>query len=240
MAFGNRQSSGLPLEGGTLTGTLTTAAVTLGGTLNCNSNSITNGGDISAAHANGYMLENAAASDTNPTIIPARSTPTTGMGGLSRYALVSGGTAIAVADSTQQIMTTELLVGGSASAGLNTARALVKGVSGTTTLSGATHTYANLIPAGSLILGTTFRILTTVTGCTSFTIGDGADADRFGNILTLTAGTTGTSSDWTITSPPFYAAATNVVLTAVGGGASFSAGQLRFVVYYLSTSAPGA
>lgn len=60
--------------------------------LNLNSKNLTNGGDITAAHANGYMLENAASSNTNPTIIPDRAAATSGFGhSSSRLQFILGG-----------------------------------------------------------------------------------------------------------------------------------------------------
>lgn len=107
------------------------------------------------------------------------------------------------------------------------------------TLSAAgTHTFTSIIPAGATVVGVTTRVTTTITGCTSIQIGDGTDADRFGNAIALTSGTTTTNADWTITSTPIYAAATNIVITAVGGGASFTAGAMRVCVYYLAPTAP--
>ena len=113
----------------------------------------------------------------------------------------------------------------------------------TTTVSAvtaATLTATNLIPAGSLVLGVDTRVLTTFdnsSGLTTFSIGDGTDADRFGLNIARTAGTTTTNANITITSAPVYAAATSIVLTADAGTFNVAAGQIRITVHYISLTA---
>ncbi len=102
-------------------------------------------------------------------------------------------------------------------------------------LSGASGTATNLIPAGALVLGVTVRVTTLITsgdGSTSFTIGDGTDADAWGTGIVFTLGTTTTGSDFTISTAPFYPTATSVVLTATGG--TFSAGAARITAHIVT------
>ena len=98
--------------------------------------------------------------------------------------------------------------------------------------SGATCTAANLIPAGSLVLGVDTRVTTLITGATSYSIGDGTDADRWGAGIAVAAGTTSGIANFTIASPVYYAAATSIVLTAAGS--DFTAGVIRITVHYIS------
>jgi hypothetical protein len=98
-------------------------------------------------------------------------------------------------------------------------------------LSGATATATGIIPAGAVVLGVTTRVVTLVTGATSYAIGDGSDADRWGTGIAVAKDTVSGNADCTITSIPVYAAATNVVLTA--GGSNFTAGAIRVTVHYL-------
>ena len=98
-------------------------------------------------------------------------------------------------------------------------------------LSGATVTATNLIPAGSLVLGVTARVTTLITGATSFEIGDGVDADRWGTTIAVAANTTTDIANFTIASPVYYTAANNVVLTA--NGSNFTAGAVRLTVHYI-------
>lgn len=101
-----------------------------------------------------------------------------------------------------------------------------------------TCTATNLIPAGSTVLGVAIRVTTLFAGCTTFQVGDGTDADRWGNAIAVAAGTTTTGANFTAGGAISYPAATSVVLTAVGGGADFTAGVARIVVTYFSNEAP--
>jgi hypothetical protein len=106
-----------------------------------------------------------------------------------------------------------------------------------TGLSGATATASSLIPAGSLVLGVTARVTTTITGATTFDIGDGSDVYRWGAAIALPATTTSDPTGFT-DNTLFWsgASAGDVVLTA--NGSSFTAGAVRVVVHYMSLTAP--
>lgn len=99
------------------------------------------------------------------------------------------------------------------------------------TPSGATVTASNLIPANSIVLGITCRVTGTISGASSFSVGDGTDADRWGAGIAVAPGTTTNVSDFTIASPVYYGAANNVVLTAAGS--DFTGGQVRITVHYV-------
>lgn len=61
-----------------------------------NSKALTNGGDISAANANGYKLVNAAATTTVPTFLPNRADADSGSGGgAATQSLTANGTEVA-------------------------------------------------------------------------------------------------------------------------------------------------
>lgn len=251
MGFGNRLEF---VHNGT--------AFTQTGAINMGTNNITNCGNITADNADGFQLTNSAASDSVPTIVPRRSVSTYGIGGTattvsgiisgaekmqlstSQFRLLSGvalaprgginnDAATTVSFSADDIS----MVGSDADLGAATVKILSNAVS-SGALSGGTATLSSLIPAGAVVLGTCARVTTTITGCTSFQIGDGTDVDRFGNAIALTSGTTTTNANWTISTVPSYAAATDIVLTAVGGGASFTGGVVRMVIYYAATTAP--
>jgi hypothetical protein len=103
-------------------------------------------------------------------------------------------------------------------------------------MSGASVTWTAAIPAGALVLGVTARVVTLITGATTFNIGDGTDADRWGASIALAKGTVTTGANFTITSPVYYAAATNIVLTKNGN--NFTAGAVKLTVYYTLLNAP--
>lgn len=107
---------------------------------------------------------------------------------------------------------------------------------------GPTLTLANAIPAGSALLGVACLVQVTFgnsSGLTSFNIGDGTTANLFGNHIARTAGTTTGFANHlsTFTPAKLYVAATNVVLTAVGGNFD-TAGALAALVYYATLTAP--
>jgi hypothetical protein len=116
--------------------------------------------------------------------------------------------------------------------GIKVATAAVTG------MSGATVTATNLIPAGATVLGVTVRVTTLIAsgdGGTTFTIGDGTDADAWGTGIAFAAGTVTSGTAFTVTTPLHYAAATSVVLTCTGG--TFNAGAARITVHYLDYTA---
>lgn len=89
-----------------------------------------------------------------------------------------------------------------------------------TTSTGTTYTLAT-IPANSQLMNVTLRVNTTISGPTSVTVGVSGDLARFGTLSALTSGTT----HYANIAPASYAAATDILLTAVGG--NFSAGEVR-------------
>jgi hypothetical protein len=99
-------------------------------------------------------------------------------------------------------------------------------------LSGASVTASVQIPAGALVKAVASRVVTAITGPTSFEIGYSGSLNTFGSGLGLTAGST---NEGLISPNPFYTA-TSIVLTATGG--SFSAGAVRLSVVYEIVSAP--
>lgn len=103
-------------------------------------------------------------------------------------------------------------------------------------MTGTTVTLTNLIPAGSLVLGVTARVLTSITGPTSWQLGITSHTDRFGTTLALTAGTTVNSvvsGEADMLFPHYYTSATSVLLTR-GSATDFTAGNVRVTVHYIS------
>lgn len=86
---------------------------------------------------------------------------------------------------------------------------------------------ANTMPLFISLYNTT---LVTLAAGTTYTAGDGTTADLFGALLPLAVGDTG--NKWkTLTSPKWYATATQLVLTGTGG--AFTAGVVRAGMVYL-------
>jgi hypothetical protein len=135
-----------------------------------------------------------------------------------------------------RLTATSIKGGGTANNAFTTLQSATVEVTG---MSGATATASNLIPAGATVFGVTSYVTTEITGCTSIDIGDGSDVDLWADGSTgLTAGSTTDGTDFTGTIPTHFAATNNVVITAVGGAASFSAGAIRLVVHYFSYTPP--
>lgn len=107
-----------------------------------------------------------------------------------------------------------------------------------TALSGSSASTTNLVPAGCRILFVTTRVTTTITGATTFDVGDGSDVDRYGAGIALTAGTTTDETDATADPMSWSASAQDVTLTK--NGSNFSGGAVRVVAFYLDPSPPGS
>lgn len=106
---------------------------------------------------------------------------------------------------------------------------------------GASMTITPAIPAGCIVLGVTTKVTTLMTGGAGFTgysVGDGTDVDRWGANLNPALNEQSDLSDCTITTVPIYAAATNIVITAVGN--DFTAGAIRVSVHIVRLTATSA
>jgi hypothetical protein len=132
-------------------------------------------------------------------------------GGFAAAKLSEAGAAVAANGSALRLNVAEIALGG---------------------LSGATVTANSAIPAGALVVACAMRVITAITGATSFSIGYAGSASAFGSGLSVAAGST---NDGLIGPNPFYSA-TNVILTAAGG--NFSGGSVRLALMYLSVAPP--
>jgi hypothetical protein len=100
------------------------------------------------------------------------------------------------------------------------------------TLSGATTNSTVQIPAGAILLAVSNRVVTAITGATSYNCGygTGVPTTAFGSGLSVSAGSTNLG---VIGPNPFYTA-TPVLFTAVGG--NFTGGAVRMTIHYLMPS----
>lgn len=167
----------------------------------------------------GHQARCSAVGTTNETVIGAvdalgDGSNTTVLGvTLTTQARVYGGTFLSTGangQSTQLGQSTTLLTG----------------------LTGATVTATNLIPANCILLGVTARVTTAITGATSFDIGDGTTANRFGDDIAIALNTTANNC----IAPALITAATNVVLTA--NGSNFTGGAVRLTAHFMTLVAP--
>jgi hypothetical protein len=104
---------------------------------------------------------------------------------------------------------------------------------GSVTLSGATTATSNIIPAGCFVIGVATTTTTTITGASGYTVGDGSDADRWGDITGTAVGTNSNNTNSTANPTGYVAAASAVTLTAKTS--NFTGGVVQVVVFYLTT-----
>jgi hypothetical protein len=110
-----------------------------------------------------------------------------------------------------------------------TARATLSG------LSGASVTATNIIPAGAIVMGVTAKVLSAVTGATSWQLGTAADPDRFAAAGGIALGSTTDNRNWTSGAIECFLSATSLVLTA--NGSNFTGGSVYISVQYITGEA---
>ncbi len=98
------------------------------------------------------------------------------------------------------------------------------------TLSGASVTASVPIPANCILLAVGARVVTTITGATSYEVGVTGTLNQFGSGLSLPAG----STNYGLIGPTAFYAATNLIVTSAGG--SFTGGQVRLSIHYLNAN----
>lgn len=100
----------------------------------------------------------------------------------------------------------------------------------TITLSGATTTTTIQIPNRATVMAVNARVMTALTGATSFDIGVSGDTARYGDDIGIALDTTNIG----ITQyPQGYYADTSLIFTANGG--SFTAGEVELSIQYISS-----
>ena len=122
---------------------------------------------------------------------------------------------------------------------IKTVTCIVDMATATGTGTGTVTSPTTMVPAGSLILAVTARVLTILAGAslTTWSLGIGGATTRYGTTLALAKGTTVTAANHLVTQSPAYnASAAGLVFTAAAG--VFSTGTVRLVTYYIDTTAP--
>lgn len=98
-------------------------------------------------------------------------------------------------------------------------------------LNAASNIFSGAIPANSLVLAVRTRVTTAITGATGFQVGVTGAVTRYADKNAVAVGTTVTPADYTETSPRYYAAATDLVVTAKTS--NFTGGVMRVTVTYI-------
>ena len=102
-----------------------------------------------------------------------------------------------------------------------------------TVVAGAFNDTGLSIPDRAIVFGVTGRVLTAITGPTSWTLGVAADPGRYGTSIGPTAGSTVNGVSGT---PTAYYGATPVRITSTGSG--FTGGLVRLALHYVILDMP--
>jgi len=103
------------------------------------------------------------------------------------------------------------------------------------TLDGATTVTGDIVPAGCVLVGVATATTTAITGASGYLVGDGSDADRWGDVTGTAVGTSTDNTDATANPSGYVAVASAVTLTAKTS--NFTGGVVRVTVFYLTTGA---
>jgi hypothetical protein len=95
------------------------------------------------------------------------------------------------------------------------------------TLSGASTNASLQVPANCIVMAVGARVVTAITGATSYEVGVGGNLSQFGSLLSISAG----SSNFGLIGPTAFYTATTITITAAGG--SFTGGQVRLSISIL-------
>jgi hypothetical protein len=92
------------------------------------------------------------------------------------------------------------------------------------TLSGASTNASVQIPANCIVMAVGARVLTAITGATSYEVGVAGNLSQFGSLLNVAAG----STNFGLIGPTAFYTATTLTITAAGG--PFTGGQVRLSI----------
>jgi Major tropism determinant N-terminal domain len=95
------------------------------------------------------------------------------------------------------------------------------------TLSGGSTNASVQIPANCILLAVGARVVTAVTGATSYEVGVSGNLSQFGSGLSTSTG----STNYGLIGPTAFYSATTLTITAAGG--SFNGGQVRLSIAYM-------
>ena len=95
------------------------------------------------------------------------------------------------------------------------------------TLSGSSTNASLQIPANCIVFSVGARVVTAITGATSYEVRVAGNLPQFGSSLSISAG----STNYGLIGPTAFYSATTLTITAAGG--SFAGGQVRLSISYL-------
>jgi hypothetical protein len=196
-------------------------------------NTTPNSGAFSALTASSLVASGNVASDSNLRM--RSNTGQISLGGSNDVLLFRGAANVLELRSGTSPQAFRLY--GTYSSGTSYQRMTVRSVKQTlSALSGASATTTGtLIPDGAVVVGVTTRVATAITGATGYQVGDGTDADRWGDINAIALNTTSDNRDWTAGTIECFTSGGEVTLTA--NGSDFTAGAVEICVFYLAGEA---
>jgi major tropism determinant Mtd-like protein len=95
------------------------------------------------------------------------------------------------------------------------------------TLSGSSTNASLQIPANCIVLAVGARVMTAITGATSYEVGVAGNLSQFGSALNIAAG----STNFGLIGPTAFYTPTTLTIAAVGG--AFTGGQVRLSISYM-------
>lgn len=125
------------------------------------------------------------------------------------------------------------LVGGYLSGARSTSGNL-QSVTTAVSVSGASTGTGNVIPAGATVVDIATTTTTTITGASGYQVGDGSDADRYGDITGTAVGTASGSTSYTA-DPRWWATSARAV-TLTAKTSNFTGGVVQVTVFYMAAT----
>lgn len=104
-------------------------------------------------------------------------------------------------------------------------------------MSGASVSTTNLVPAGAYDVVIVGEVETEITGASDFDAGDGTDVDLFGAGLGLTVGTQFGPEDYTTTIARYDYVSSGLDVTLTANISNFTAGAVRITAFYKTATA---
>ncbi len=119
---------------------------------------------------------------------------------------------------------------------LNGQEALLKAVTGEVTgMSGTDVTIPNVVPVGTLVVGTTFLVTAEITGVGGIQAGEPTDTNRWAANFNRNLGTV-SKNEWTNFNCVMWPGGSDLIFTAIAG--PFTVGAIRYTIHYLDFTAP--
>ena len=105
-----------------------------------------------------------------------------------------------------------------------------------TAMTGTSVSSGSLIPAGSIVIGVTVRVMTAIQGASGFRVGTATHVDRWASNVANAVDSTNSIQNFAESYVPYAQGSTSVVLTANTN--PFTAGSVKVLAYYIYLAPP--